>query len=418
MTSFKRTLGILLSILGLFFLFLICCAMLIFGGMALGLMPLFLLMLIYGWMVYAYLEYRECRHVELAHLLCTAADSQAPLAPALRSYLADRPKGTLREFWTSLLLFFVAPGYYWVWHRKHSQDRKISQVASLLEMGQPLPTALEKTPGVVCREVILASQVGTATGTLAACLRSALPRRLAPLLLEMAPRFAYPLLLLTFLTGLASFWGVYLLPKMERIYADFGQDLPESTRRLATIERSANLYFGFVGLVILLGALLAALFLASSRVRWYFPILGRIYRRQMQSHVLRMLGVLLNAGLTLPRALSLLADSTYFSSAVRERLRACCLRLEGGEGLAPSMRQTGLLQPAMVPLLDAAQRVHNLPWAMTELGETLSERTVRSLSRLSQIVFPVLVMSTGAVVCFIVLGMFMPVIDLITRMAA
>ena len=233
----------------------------------------------------------------------------------------------------------------------------------------------------------------------------------------MIPRFLYPIMLLTFMSGLAAFWAISILPRMERIYADFGQDMPDITLRLAMVQRSAATYLGGVAVLFLVLAAFAAVVLVSSSFRWNFPILGRLYRRHAQSYVLKMLGVLLNAGMTVPKAVHSLVDFGYFPEAVARRLSNLASLVESGQPLAASMRQSGLLQPAMVPLVEAAERVHNLPWALSELGESLSERTVRALNRISEFAAPVLVMAAGLLVCFVVIGMFMPVIDLVTRLA-
>jgi type II secretory pathway component PulF len=54
---------------------------------------------------------------------------------------------------------------------------------------------------------------------------------------------------------------------------------------------------------------------------------------------------------------------------------------------------------------------------LRELGEMLAGRATRVVRRISLIVAPALVLLVGAVVAFIVLAMFMPLIDLITRMS-
>src|SRR6184192_871145 len=145
MTRLKRLLGISAAVLGLAALFVGLGLALIYGGLAPALPLLLILMLFYGWVLSAYVHYRQGRRDELLHLLSAAAESQAPLAPALWAYLRDRPQGPLREFWVGLLLFFVLPGYYWVWHRRHSYDRKVARVAYFLEMGDSLPNALRAT---------------------------------------------------------------------------------------------------------------------------------------------------------------------------------------------------------------------------------------------------------------------------------
>src|SRR5437870_1540342 len=149
MSRVKRMLGVSATVAGLIVLFIGLGLALVFGGVAPGLPLLLVLMLFYGWMLSAYLHYRQGRQDELLHLLSTAAEVQAPLAPALWAYLRDRPQGPLREFCVALLLFFVLPGYYWVWHRRHSFDSRVARVAYFLEMGHSLPNALRAVPGVV-----------------------------------------------------------------------------------------------------------------------------------------------------------------------------------------------------------------------------------------------------------------------------
>src|SRR5215469_12646495 len=114
--------------------------MLLYLGLGYGtLLVLLVLAAGYGWMLFAFLHYRQCRQEEFLQVVAAAAEAEAPLAPALWAYLRDRPRGGLHEFWVALLLFFVLPVYYWLWYRGSNYDRKVEQVAKLLEGGHSLP---------------------------------------------------------------------------------------------------------------------------------------------------------------------------------------------------------------------------------------------------------------------------------------
>lgn len=381
-------------------------------------MYLFILLLVvglvYGWMLIAYLHYRRGRQEEFLHLLTTAVETGAPLAPAVWAYLEDRPSGWLREFWVALLLFFVVPGYYWIWHRRHSFDQKVAAVARQLEEGVSLPEALAATPGVATRETILAAAVGQSTGRLALCLRNSMRSRLTTIWPEILPRVIYPLFLLLFLSAITGFWMAWIAPRMVRIFQDFDLELPALSEQLLDWWPPFldALFWGFLGLAGLLGLLLA-----SSTVRWYFPGLGRLYRMKVQSQVLKMLAILLEAGKPVPESLAVLVISGYFSRVVRMRLNAVCDRVEEGEPLAESLRRQGLLPRSMVPLVQAAERARNLPWALDELGENRATRRIRSLRRISLLFFPAVVVMIGLMVGFIVLGMFMPLVEIMTRLS-
>lgn len=416
MTPLKRMLALAATILGFVFLFGTVGTLLVFLELAPALLLAPLFMLIYGWMLFAYLHYRQGRQEEMLHLLTTATESQAPLAPALWAYLRDRPQGALREFWVALLLFFVVPGYYWVWHRRNSFDSKVARVAYFLEMSDSLPSALRAAPGVVSREAMFAVLVGHHTGRLAVCLRAVLPRSLAPIWVEMLPRLLYPMFMLALITGIVGFWMNFLLPKIERIFKEFDTPMPAVTLQLADLGGRGRGYVIIAGSILFSIAVASALLFVSSTFRWYLPGFARLYRRHVQGRFLQMLGVLLNAGTPAPTAIELLADSGYFAPVARRRLRRVQRRLEQGEPLADCLRRARLLPAAMAPLVNAAQRAHNLPWALAELGETLIDRTIRSMRRLSQLISPSSVVALGFAVGFIVLGMFMPLITAMTRL--
>jgi type IV pilus assembly protein PilC len=374
----------------------------------------------YAWMLFAYWHYRDCRREEFLYVLAAAAEADAPLAPALWAYLRDRPRGGLREVWVFLLLFFVVPGYYWLWYSGSSYDRKVERVAHLLEDGCTLLDALKLTPGVASRETRLAVALGQDTGQLGRCLgflRNPARSRLATLWLEMVPRLGYPLFLLFVIDGVLVFWMLVLVPRFQRIFKEFRMDLPEETERALALGNLALSYGWALTLAVPVLAVLLIVLLVSPSFRWYFPVVGRLYRGYVSSQVLQALSFLLQVGQPAPQALGVLAESEGFAGVVRRRLNAIRRRVEQGEPLADSLCWGGVLPRAMVPLVRTAERAGNLPWALGELADVLAQRSVRRVERAGLVFFPVPVVGVGVLVGVIVLGMFVPLISLIDGLA-
>ncbi len=381
-----------------------------------GLIVFLVLGALYAWLVFAFVHYRQCRQEEFLLVLAAAAEAQAPLGPALRAYLRDRPGGPLRQIATAMFQFLVLPGYYWLWHRRYNYDRKVAQVAGLLEDGFSLSDALRLTPGVASRETLLAATLGEDTGRLADCLRSLrnpARDRLASLWIEMVPRFAYPLLLLLVINGVLLFWMIFIAPRFERIFHDMSMSLPPQTRRVLAMGNLALNYSWALALAVPLLAGLLALLLASPGLRWYFPLIGRVYRGYVCSRILQALAFLLQKGQPAPEALGVLAESGCFVGGARRRLEAVRRRVERGEPLADSLRRGWILPRAMVPLLNAAERAGNLPWALAELAEVMAGRAARRVQRVGMALSPVPLIGVGVLVGLFVLGVFQPLISLI-----
>jgi type IV pilus assembly protein PilC len=386
----------------------------------LALLLLLVLASVYAWMLFAFLHYRQCRQEELLQVLAAAAESQAPLAPALWAYLHDRPHETLREIVVAVLLCFVFPGYYWIWYRGANYDRKVFQVGRLLEEGYSLSDALRMTPGVASRETKLAVMLGQGTGQLALSLRSlrsASRSRLTTLWLEVVPRLAYPLFLLLVINGILTFWMIFIAPRFQRIYREFKMDMPEATVRAMDLGYLAETYSWIVSLAVPVLAALLVLLLVSPSFRWHFPVVGRLYAEYVRSQILQALSFLLKAGQPAPEALGVLSESDALVGGARRRLRAVCRQVEQGGPLADSLRWGSLLPRAMVPLLRTAEHAGNLPWALGELADLLAQRSARRVQRYSLLLFPVPVVGMGVLVGVIVLGLFMPLITLIDGLA-
>ena len=88
-----------------------------------------------------------------------------------------------------------------------------------------------------------------------------------------------------------------------------------------------------------------------------------------------------------------------------------------GEHLPDSLRRSGLLPRHMLPLVQAAERAQNLPWALTELGDFLADGAVGRMRRLSQLLFPVSVVAIGLLVGFTALAIFSPVVEVMTELS-
>jgi type II secretory pathway component PulF len=367
-----------------------------------------------GWLFYAYRRYLQGRQEEVFQVIATAIESNMPLARALQAYLLDRPRDG-RALWDAGLLLACPPGFI-VWNLRRTFDDKVALLSTMIDAGAPLPTALRIARGVASREVRVAADVGCNSGRLAACLRRTDQDALAGVWLEILPRMLYPLLLLMFIFGITTYLSIRIVPKFKRIFDDFKEPLPPVTNWLI----AAMSGFGdWAWLLVLaaIGAFWAAVWLVfSPSARWHLPLFGRLFRWETQGMVLRMLGALFEVGRPAPEALDLLADAPDLPTVARRRLDQAKCAVERGEPLAESLHAVGLLPSSMAPLVLAAERSHSLPFALSELGRLLAGKAVGMARRASFVIGPLLIVCIGMLVCFIVVGMFMPLIQLLSRL--
>ena len=97
-------------------------------------------------------------------------------------------------------------------------------------------------------------------------------------------------------------------------------------------------------------------------------------------------------------------------------MRGAAERTAAGNDWRQSLLETGLIRPADAAVLGAAERVGNLDWALEEMADSALRRQIYRVQAGLQVVFPVLLLGIGAVVCAFVVGLFVPLISLIQGM--
>jgi general secretion pathway protein F len=369
------------------------------------------LFVVWCWQLFVYSHYRYCRQEEFLHVLDMAVATGAPIESVLKVYLRDRPSDLMHRFMVSGLLFFVFPGFYWI-HRERRFDARLALVTSLLDNGVPLNEALVEVPGVVSRENALAITVGQFTGRLAQALQHLPYRRYAPLWAELVPRLVYPFLLLTAMLINVVFMVIFIIPKFEHLFGDMHLgNLPGSTTML--IE--ASKWIAFLPLAWLLVLLAVNAILFSSRLKWYLPGLGRLYRLHARGLVLQVLGTMLESGKPLPMILDCVLASGLLPRVLETRVEGLAAQVEEGGPLLDGLTKQGLVTRAMCPLILAAEKAHNLPWALQQLGETLGQRCARATYRLTMLVFPLAIFGCACLIGFVAVSMFMPLIQMLEK---
>lgn len=368
--------------------------------------------LMVGWGLYGFARYRQARRDELMQALATAMELRLPLGPVLRAYLQDRPQSGLYRFLVAMLQhIFIFPGYYWVWHGGRSFDDRVGQLVERLDEGQPLSEGLRALPALATAEARVAATIGEATGRLAPTLRRVRSDGALAAWLEVAPRLLYPWLLLLSLTSMTVFTMQHTMPKLAKIAVDFKRPLPHFTQQLILFcrflaDHSLSIFFAVLAL-----ATITIMFLANATVRWHMPLIGAVYRWEVQGLVLRLLALLVEAERPMPESLLLLAADGQLPGVARRRLRLAAGLVERGQPLSQALGGAGLLPRSMAPLVDSSQRTGGLAWALRQLGDLLTDRARNLVRRASLLVSPLVLVGIGALIGAVIVGVMLPLID-------
>jgi protein transport protein HofC len=360
-------------------------------GLVLVFSPIFVFVLIE-----LFRRHRVSQQYALLWLLTIAAERSMPLAPAVEAFARERG------------------GRF---------GRRAMRLAQLLRAGHSLPDALACCGGLVPAYAMATIRVGDESGALVPALRQAAAHEniSGSQMSALTGKILYLFMLLLFGYGIVLFVMWQIVPKYERIFQDFGMRLPAMTQWLIFLAASFCNNPPCVLLFLLFG--LTLIFLLVAVVLRYLggfyldpPGVSRLVRRLDSANILDGLALVAGQQRPMPEGIAALARE-YPKWNVRRRLRRAADDVQAGRDWAESLFRRRLIGKCDLAILQSAQRANNLAWALHELADGNRRRFAYRLQAFLQLAYPPVILLLGAAVACIVIGMFIPLIALIQKLA-
>ena len=297
--------------------------------------------------------------------------------------------------------------------------RAAEEVAGELERGLPLQEAFArhaaKFPPLYGQMVEAGAKAGNLPGILfnlgrhlelVGRLRRALWRAIS-----------YPVMVLAALSLVMLFVACFVLPKFKDIFKDFRTSLPDLTQFFLNMSDVYPVIF------VALWSVVLALALAGV-VRWWIgrpgvmgegallrmPVVGGVVRANLLSRWIDALRVGVEAGLDLPRAISLAAGATATGRLDREAQQLAEV-IGRGE---PAAKFQGRMIPATVPAaMELAAKAGDLPAALATLARMYEQQAEQRLRLVPAVLTPLFMIVIGGAIGLCVVAMFLPLVRLV-----
>lgn len=290
---------------------------------------------------------------------------------------------------------------------------KLLKLASLLQSGMPLESALHQVKGLVPKNALPMITIGHNSGALGKALRQAASTR-DPLQARwdsISDSGIYFLNVIIFELGVITFIMIKIIPSFEKIFKDYNIDLPSITTSFIAISNFAVHYWYLFFLLILAFIFLKFLSYVFHRLDIFFPAFPKLMPKHT-ANIMDNLALATEAEQPLGKSLAILAEC-YPHVNIKYQLKAVGYDITRGMNWCDSLFHHKLIKQSDHSVLNAAQRVGNLPWAMRELATLNRNRLAYKIAIIEQLAYPPAILCIGLIVMFTVVALFYPVITLI-----
>ena len=302
--------------------------------------------------------------------------------------------------------------------------RVISQVREDVEHGATLADAMSRHPQVFSElyvNMIRAGEMGGILGSVFERLASFSERQRLLKSAVISAMF-YPAILFTMSLVILVVLTVFVIPKFTAMFAEMKITLPLPTRILIGFTGGVRDWWWLIliGLITIIFGIRQYAKTEGGRValdglRIKMPLIGSIFRAFALARFTRTMGTLLENGVILLDALTVVKDTIgnkVYEKAVEQSIE----EIKHGSTLARQMREQGIFPEMVVNMISIGEESGKPEVMFNKLADFYDLETRKHLDRVTSTVGPLVVLLMGGMVAFMAVAMVLPIFEASTAL--
>lgn len=293
----------------------------------------------------------------------------------------------------------------------------IKDVCTRVEQGDNFSEALKKHPKAFDRLYVCMVDAGEKGGLLAEILArlATYQENTAKLRKKVKSAMMYPTAVTCVAIGITVFLLIKVVPVFGEIFSGFGAKLPAPTQFLIDVSKIMQKYF-LIGFIIM-GASIYGWFAFIKtkkglefwdRTRISLPIFGIIAHKICLSRFTRTLASLIRSGVPILEVLNIVAN-TCGNVIMEKAIRVASSDIEKGDGISAALAKHPIFPTMIIRMMSAGEQTGKIDAMLERVADFLDEEIDTTLSGLTSLIEPLLIVFLGVVVGGIVVCMFLPI---------
>jgi type IV pilus assembly protein PilC len=228
----------------------------------------------------------------------------------------------------------------------------------------------------------------------------------------------YPAVLLTLALGVVSVIILKVVPAFSDFYAQFGRELPLSTRVIMGV--SSVVRSNLLAIVVAAAALFVGVGIWVRRPgqgerfdRWLLvlPGVGPTARKFATSQLARTLATLLGGGIPLVDSIAI-ASRSIGNRSMAAAMESVGQHVREGESFSAALAGRGVFPDVAVKMAEVGEATGALQDMLNSLADFYDEEIETDLGRFVTLIEPILLVVMGIVVAGLLLALYMPLFQL------
>jgi type IV pilus assembly protein PilC len=300
----------------------------------------------------------------------------------------------------------------------------ILQTRTDVESGQSLADAMRKHPKTfdpLFTNMIAAGEAGGILDTILKRLATYIEKAVK-LAGQVKSAMIYPIAVVVIAGGVVGVILWKVIPTFASLFSGLGADLPLPTRIVIGLSDNLVRYFPFLAVAAGLGAYGFKQYYATDKGRRVVdgtvlkaPILGNIMRKIAVARFCRTLSTLISSGVPILDGLEITAK-TAGNSIVEDAVMVTRKSIERGETISVPLKDTKVFPSMVTQMIGVGEATGALDTMLAKIADFYEEEVDTAVAGLLTLLEPIMIAVLGIVVGGIVIAMYLPIFDLISKL--
>ncbi len=304
--------------------------------------------------------------------------------------------------------------------------RMIIDIQQEVEAGQTLSKAMGKYPKTFTSLFVGLVRAGEVGGVLEEALQrlSHFLEKDMELRRKVKAALTYPAIVVVVAVGIVVGLCTFIVPKFVDLFKELGvTELPAMTQVLVDFSDFLKNRW-YMGLIILLLLYVTTKWFGTTRVgrrvidriKLKVPVFGKLHHKIVLARFSRTLGTLLVSGVPILQALETVAG-VVGNGIIADAVMEARARIREGDRINDPLEKSRMFPPMVVHMISIGEESGALDTMLSKIADFYEQEVDATLQSLTSAIEPVLIVFLGVCVGFIVIAMFMPLIQVIQNLS-
>lgn len=300
----------------------------------------------------------------------------------------------------------------------------IEDVLAQVEGGKTLHDAFSKYPDVFNQVYLSLVAAGETSGTLDVSLQrlAAQQEKDATMMSKIRGAMTYPAIVLFVIVVVIIFMMVAVVPQVENLYRDLGEELPVMTQILVG---ASNFVMNFWWFILVLLAIAVWFFMQFRKTdvgkKWLatfklnVPLFKGLFLRLYNSRFARTMEMLLGAGVPMLEAMSISARAMN-NIVMETQITEAATMVRSGKPLSVALKGRDYIMPLIIQMAATGEESGKIDEMLGKAAKVYEDELDERIAALSTMIEPILMVALALVAAGIVGAVLFPIYSLVGKM--